>query len=189
MMNEGNLNAQGERSSWSVKEEDIADELSALMGVSDADVDHLTALHDAAREQARPMTDEFYDRLLDHENTKEYFEGKSMDRLHSMIGDWFVELFSGEYGTEYVKDRLKIGHIHVKIGLPVRYPLAMMDVVRKHGEVVTKQSDNPEAAKNAFNKVMALDVAIFYQAYEDNQLKHLSELVGGERLARRLLMG
>lgn len=189
MMNGEDLNAQGQRASWSVKQEDVAEELTELMGVSDADVEHLTALHDRAREQARPMTDEFYERLFDHENTKEYFEGHDMDRLHSMIGDWFVELFSGEYDTEYVKDRLQIGHIHVKIGLPVRYPLAMMDVVRKHGEVVTKQSDHPEEAKEAFNKVMALDVAIFYQAYEDNQLKHLSELVGGERLARRLLMG
>ena len=189
MMNGGDLNAQGERKSWAVKQEDIAEELNALMGVSDADVELLTALHDTAREQARPMTDEFYERLFDHENTKEYFEGHSMDRLHSMIGDWFVELFSGEYGTEYVKDRLKIGQIHVKIGLPVRYPLAMMDVIRKHGEIVTDQSDSPEEAKEAFNKVMSLDVAIFYQAYEDNQLEHLAELVGGERLARRLLMG
>lgn len=183
------MQANMERSSWSVKNEEVAEELSALMGVSDEDVGHLTALEDAAREQARPMTDDFYDRLFDHENTKEYFEGHSMDRLHGMIGDWFVELFGGDYGADYVQDRLKIGHIHVKIGLPVRYPIAMMDVVGKHGEIVTAQSDNPEAAKEAFKKIMALDVAVFYQAYEDNQLKHLSELVGGERLARRLLMG
>lgn len=41
----------------------------------------------------------------------------------------------------------------------------------------------------AFRKVLALDVAVFNQAYEDNQLQHLSELVGGERLARLLLSG
>lgn len=35
--------------------------------------------------------------------------------------------------------------------------------------------------------MLALDVAIFNQAYEDYQLRHLAELVGGERLARRLL--
>lgn len=189
MMNGGDLTGQGERASWSVKHEEVAEELTALMNVSDEDVAHLKALHGAAQDQARSMTDEFYERLFDHDNTKEYFEGHDMSRLHSMIGDWFAELFSGEYGPEYVKDRLQIGKIHVQIGLPVRYPIAMMDVVGKHGEVVTKQSDAPQKAKEAFNKVMALDVAIFYQAYEDNQLKHLSELVGGERLARRLLMG
>jgi hypothetical protein len=57
------------------------------------------------------------------------------------------------------------------------------------GEQVARQSNQPEAALTAFHKVLALDVAIFNQAYEDNQLRHLAELVGGERLARRLLTG
>jgi hypothetical protein len=34
---------------------------------------------------------------------------------------------------------------------------------------------------------LALDIAVFNQAYEDTQLKHLAEMVGNERLARRLL--
>jgi hypothetical protein len=65
----------------------------------------------------------------------------------------------------------------------------MIDIVSEHGEAIAETSDDPDAAKAAFRKVLALDVAIFNQAYEDNQLKHLSDLVGGERLARRLLMG
>jgi hypothetical protein len=36
---------------------------------------------------------------------------------------------------------------------------------------------------------MSLDIAVFNQAYEDRQLEHLADLVGGERLARRLLTG
>lgn len=32
-----------------------------------------------------------------------------------------------------------------------------------------------------------LDVGIFNQSYEDNQLHHLADLVGGERIARLLL--
>jgi hypothetical protein len=53
---------------------------------------------------------------------------------------------------------------------------------------VAKSSD-PETAKEAFRKVMSLDIAVFNQAYEDRQLEHLADLVGGERLARRLLTG
>ena len=44
-------------------------------------------------------------------------------------------------------------------------------------------------ARAAFRKVLALDVAVFNQAYEDNQIEHLAELVGGKRLARLLLTG
>jgi len=81
------------------------------------------------------------------------------------------------------------GRVHVRIGLPVRYPLAMLDVVMKFGEQVARQSTHPEAAVAAFRKVLALDIGIFNQAYENNQLLHLAEMVGGERLARRLLTG
>jgi hypothetical protein len=65
----------------------------------------------------------------------------------------------------------------------------MLDVVMPFGEQVARTSPEPERATAAFRKVLALDVAIFNQAYEHEQLKHLADLVGGERLARRLLTG
>ena len=36
--------------------------------------------------------------------------------------------------------------------------------------------------------MLALDIAAFSQAYEESQLWHLSDIMGNERLARRLLM-
>ncbi len=182
-------NAKQERGSWSVKDEAIHQELAELMHLSDDEKSALASLHDEASGRAREMTEDFYARLFAHENTKEYFAEADMDRLHSMIGDWYADLFSGTYDADYVKHRLGIGQIHVKIGLPVRYPLSMLDVVQEHGESVCANADDEELAQKAFRKVLALDIAIFNQAYEDNQLKHLAELVGGERLARRLLMG
>lgn len=178
-----------ERKSWSVKDEAIHDDLVDLMGLSAEEEKLLGELHEQAVQNARAMTEDFYQRLFAHENTKEYFEGQDMERLHGMIGSWFGDLFSGKYDSAYVQQRLNIGHIHVRIGLPVRYPIAMLDIIGKHGEQIA--STSPESAKAiaAFRKVMALDVAIFNQAYEDNQLKHLVELVGNERLARRLLQG
>jgi hypothetical protein len=178
-----------ERKSWKVKGDDILHELVALMDLSVEEKAALGALSGAAREAAPAMTRMFYDRLFKHENTTEYFQGVSMDRLHSMVADWFVELFNGTYDEEYAKKRLGIGKIHVKIGLPVRYPLAMLDVVMPFGEQIVAKSAQPAVAATAFRKVLSLDVAIFNQAYEDNQLDHLAELVGGERLARLLLAG
>lgn len=179
----------GQRSSWSVKDEDIHDELSEMMELTAAEKDLLVDLQAPAEAQADALTDDFYGRLLTHENTAEYFEGEDMDERHAMIADWFVDLFNGSYDAEYVAQRLKIGHIHVRIGLPVRYPLSMIDVIMQHGEEVVAESPEPKKAKKAFQKVMSLDIAVFNQAYEDRQLEHLAELVGGERLARRLLVG
>lgn len=177
------------RASWQIKQEAILDELLRLMDVTPAEQALLAQLRPKAAEIAPTMTKEFYARLFAHDQTSEYLQGAAMDRLHSMVGEWFQELFGGVYDADYARKRLKIGQIHVRVGLPVRYPLAMLDVVGRHGELVARQSGQPEQAVAAFRKVLALDIAVFNQAYEDNQLHYLADLVGGERLARLLLTG
>lgn len=176
-----------DRGSWHVKDEAMLVELINLMDLSVNEAALLQALAPQAASMAPQMTAAFYERLFKHQNTAEYLQGVSMERLHSMVAQWFAEIFCGAYDAEYARRRMAIGQIHVRVGLPVRYPLAMLDVVMPFGEMVAQQSSTPAQAVNAFRKVLSLDVAIFNQAYEDNQLKHLSELVGGERLARRLL--
>lgn len=178
-----------DRSSWAVKDQQILTELITLMGVTAEEKAALAAIKPAAEQIAPELTKDFYDRLLAHPNTREYLEGTNIDRLHSMTGQWFAELFTGDYDEEYARKRLTIGEIHVRIGLPVRYPLAMIDLIAKYGEQVAQGAADPDLTVTAFRKVLALDVAVFNQAYEDNQLAHLSELVGGERLARLLLSG
>lgn len=178
-----------ERRSWQVKDEATLAELIVLMNLTAAEAAVMKEMQGAARAAAPDMTKAFYERLFAHEPTAEYLQGVSMDRLHGMVQNWFTELFGGQYDADYARRRMTIGQIHVKIGLPVRYPLAMLDVVMPFGEKVVAEHPQPALAAQAFRKVLALDVAIFNQAYEDNQLRHLAELVGGERLARRLLTG
>lgn len=178
-----------DRSSWQVKDEATLAELVSLMNLSTEEQTLLGSLANQAEAAAPKMTEAFYARLFAHDNTAEYLKDVSIDRLHTMVSQWFTELFSGKYDTDYAKRRMTIGQIHVRIGLPVRYPLAMLDVVMPFGEAITQESADPAKAVTAFRKVLALDIAIFNQSYEDNQLHHLSDLVGGERLARRLLSG
>lgn len=183
------MHSELSRSSWAIKDEAVLAELMSLMDLHPTDTALLKDLHPYARTVAPKMAQAFYTRLLARSETSEYFIGKSMAALHGTISDWFVDLFSGMYDTEYARKRLQIGFIHVKIGLPVRYPLAMMDVILEYGQQIVSHSSSPTQALRAFHKVLALDIAIFNQAYEDNQLKHLAELVGGERLARIVLAG
>ncbi len=178
-----------ERSSWQIQNEAVLGELIDLMNLHADEQRLLGELSSTATAVAPAMTEAFYARLFAHPHTAEYLQGVHQDRLHSMLQQWFIALFCGTYDEAYARSRMSIGQIHVRIGLPVRYPLAMLDVVMPFGEQVARQSSQPEAALKAFHKVLALDVAIFNQAYEDNQLRHLAELVGGERLARRLLLG
>lgn len=172
-----------EKLSWAIKDEAVLKDLVTLMNFSDDEKTALAALKDKAQASTDALADDFYGRLLTHAPTAEYLEGM-VDHLKEKLGNWFVDLFSGSYDETYVRSRLQIGKTHVRIGLPVRYPLATMDVMLKHGHAVV--GDDPQA-QAAFTKLLALDIAIFNQAYEDTQLKHLAEMVGNERLARRLL--
>jgi hypothetical protein len=176
-----------DRKSWEVTDQSVAGELIAIMGVADSEAKALAALAADAKTAAASMVDEFYARLNSHANTAEYLEGASSERLRGMVTAWWNDIFSGNYDANYAQKRIEIGHVHVRIGLPVRYPLAMLDIIMQHGIKVAEKGG--ETAKTAFQKILALDIAIFNQAYENHQLKHLSELIGSERLARRLLAG
>ncbi len=175
--------------SWEIKDDNVCTELLALMGITNSETQILQALQPEAKKVSASMAAEFHGRLTSHDNTKEFFANADVAHVSSLVARWFEELFSGEYDAAYAKKRILIGQTHVRIGLPVRYPLAMLDIVTTWGAKVTATASDPVQADTAFKKVLALDVAIFSQAYEDNQLKHLSELVGGEPLARRLLAG
>lgn len=172
---------------WQLTDTAVLAELRDLMGITPAIAARLAALSEAAHAATPQLAEAFYARLMEHEETAEYLRQTSLEARHRTIGQWFVDLFSGNYDDEYVAKRIMIGKVHVRIGLPVRYPLAMIDVVTRFGEQVALQSPAPALAFDAFRKVLALDVAIFNQAYETEHLHHLAELVGGERLARRLL--
>lgn len=175
-----------DRKSWTIKDEAILDDLVQLMKITDDEKSILVAVKGEAEDIAPKMIDAFYERLVAHPNTAEYLDGM-VDHLRTTLHNWFVQIFSGNYDKAYVDSRLQIGRVHVRIGLPVRYPLAMMDVMLEFGEEAASHTSEPEKAKAAFRKLLALDIAIFNQAYENTQLNHLSEMVGNERLARRLL--
>lgn len=176
-------------SAWQLTDTAVLAELRELMALTDADTALLASMHEAARAVVPQLAEAFYVRLMRHPLTADYLANTSLEARHSTISQWFLDLFSGNYDDQYVAKRIVIGKVHVRIGLPVRYPLAMLDVVLEYGEQVARQNAQPAQALAAFRKLLALDVAVFNQAYEDNQIEHLAELVGGKRLARLLLTG
>jgi len=172
------------RKSWEIKEDLIVGELMQLLKITPKECMILKSLQSEAQSVSLDLVDDYYARLMEHEETNEYIT--NLTALKSTLAKWFTELFCGNYDRHYALDRLRIGMAHVRIGLPVRYPLAMFAILARYGEMVTKGKG--EEATEAFRKVLALDVATFTQAYDNTQLNHLSDLIGGsEPLARRLL--
>ncbi|GEM_PF-402905 len=174
------------RQSWDIKGPDVVAELVDWLKLTDADCRLLAGLHEQARAASEAFAQEFCGRILSSEVTREYAAPYPAEALIGTLAGWFTDLFSGVYDLDYAQARFRIGQVHVRLGLPVRYPIAMFDLVSRHGEQVASQAG--PAGVEAFRKVLALDIAAFSQAYEESQLWHLSDIMGNERLARRLLM-
>ncbi|WP_309398613.1 protoglobin domain-containing protein [Cerasicoccus maritimus] len=178
-----------DRAAWKITSDETCAELIEILELSDEECQSLAALKPEAEKIALSMSEDFHARLLKFDNTKEYFEGIDVKVIDRALADWFIDLFTGVYDETYAKKRIKIGEVHFKIGLPVRYPLAMLDIVQEHSQKLLDASADPVVANRAFRKILSLDISVFNQAYENEQLKNLAEMVGGTRLARRLLTG
>ena len=134
-----------DRQSWHIKEEAILDDLIALMDLSSDEKAILAALKPQAEAVSPHLADAFYSRLQAHAPTAEYITERIEDRKMT-LKNWGLQQIEGDYGNDYVQSRLKIGWVHVRIGLPVRYPLAMMDVIIHLGKEVARQSARRDKA-------------------------------------------
>lgn len=181
------------RKAWDIQQHEIATELAQIVEFTDRHKQLLVALRPVGESHREGIIEAFKVRLYGNEQTKEFLDALTPERgaeVFRMVGEWWMDYFSGDYDQAFTSRRLAIGHIHARIGLPLRYPLAMIETIADFGDRVSEQSESPKEALAAFRKVMALDVAIFNQAFENKQLDHLSNIIGGEeRLARRLLTG
>lgn len=176
---------QDNRKSWEVKDEAIVRELHELVALSAEERAQLEALQPAARQAAPQLAEDISNRLVSHELSREFIDDPA--KLRAALEAWFVGLFDGRYDEVHARQRLGAGDLPARIGMPVRYPLAMLDLISGHGEQVAATAGG--AAVQAFRKVLAIDLATLGQACENNRLCLVAEVTGSERLARRLLSG
>ncbi|HZU96276.1 MAG TPA: protoglobin domain-containing protein [Planctomycetota bacterium] len=88
------------------------------------DVAKLQSLKPLAQRYATPMIEDLYRLFLAHDPTKAFFrDPKSLERVKQLQKEYFIGLTEGEYGTDYVERRLKIGAVHERIKLVVKWYL------------------------------------------------------------------
>lgn len=81
------------------------------------DVDHLQSIHDQLESQRAEFTAAFYDYFLSFDELRALLPGEAIERLKKTQSAYFSSLTAGEYGEDYVHDRLRVGVAHQMIGL------------------------------------------------------------------------
>jgi diguanylate cyclase (GGDEF)-like protein/PAS domain S-box-containing protein len=90
----------------------------AFLEVTDDDVALLRQVHPLLQPYLPPVIAAFYRHLQSVPTLRELLaDPATLDRLHHLQGAYFQSLTAGEYGTEYVRHRLRVGLAHQRIGL------------------------------------------------------------------------
>jgi rsbT co-antagonist protein RsbR len=137
----------------------------------DSDVRRLEGMYNLTQESVDSVIEAFYEHLLSFDETAAFFrDPRVLEYVKGRQKQYFIRLTQGDYGQEYVDDRLELGTVHEKIGLPVRSFLGMYAFYLRQiaAHLLDEYSDRPEQAFEAFHSLMKLlffDIGLAVDTY------------------------
>ncbi len=165
------------------KPETFFEEMRRYVGFSEDDARSLQAVGARMDPHLPAMSERFYDQITHHPEAVKVFTGgqEQIDRLKRTLQVYAQRLFHGPFDENYAAERYKIGVRHVLIGLPQRYMISAMGVVRTHlqeslGEVLHSQPAQLEATRLALDKILNVDLNMMCESYFQESIRHLREL-------------
>lgn len=157
-------------------------EMKKFLQFAQADIDNLVALSPVFEKHGGAITNGFYDTLAKFPATAALIEGR-VEALKKTHDAWMMELFSGDYGEAYFDRRVKIGMVHVGIGLPPYYVEAVMNHIRSEGQLAVHEERPEEAAQLIVSmlKILDLDLILINLAYAEERLDRVASFTGMSR--------
>lgn len=128
---------------------------------------------------------EFYNYIRHFEDSPKFLKDEEIIKRHQAgLKEWLMDLFSGEYGTHYLRELERIGFAHVKINLPAHYVNAAMHFVRQYclrileKEFCVDINECRYFAKSV-DKILDINLDILTSSYIEEEIKtyFLSERV------------
>jgi len=161
----------------------------AFLELGDADIQELTSINQLAKEYADPVIEAFYEHLMSFEETKVFFQNPELlERVKRAQKAYFYGLTQGTYDTAYIEDRLKIGAVHERIGLPIKAYLGMYNFYLRNvaNHLFDEYKATPGKALRAYLsllKVVFLDIGLAIDTY----INRREQLIGAQQEAMREL--
>lgn len=95
---------------------------------------------------------------------------ETLGRLKSAMRGYIIEMFSGLYDKEYVNKRLRVGKVHMRIGVSPKLYTTALSLLQTllNKEVSTIREGDPERAnqtKNALYKIFMFDIQLVFDTY------------------------
>lgn len=177
--------ASGEDGAIETARLDITDgelaQRKAFLELGDDDVANLTGINDLARRYADAVIEDFYRHLLSFEETRVFFDHSTLlQQVKGQQKEYFLRLTQGNYDLAYMRNRLRIGAVHERIGLPVKSYLGMYNFYLRAvaARLVEAYQKQPKRAWSAFLSLMKLtflDIGLAIDTYVASRERTIRE--------------
>jgi rsbT co-antagonist protein RsbR len=154
----------------------------AFYELTDEDFKRLTSLKSFAERWTHEITDGLYELIMGQPESRVFFPDQAtLTRVKKMQNGYFLGLFSGNYDLSYVRDRLRVGMVHERIGMP---PKLYLGAYRRylaliHARLLDHFKENEAEANQALGSIrkiiffdMALAIDTYIAAYLETMTRH-----------------
>jgi hypothetical protein len=166
---------------------EVYSQMREFVDFGPADEANLVALAPVFAKRGPAITDAFYETLGRYPTTSALLEGRvdSLKRTHQR---YLGELFAGDYGQTYFENRIKVGKVHVRVGLDPYFVEAVMSFLRTAGMLAIREelgnSPDTDAKIASYLRILDLDLLVINLAYGEERLTRLTKFTG---MSRKLL--
>lgn len=169
-------------------------EVVDYVGFTPADGQRLAAFLPRAEPHFVGIAEHFYERILAHDQAHAAITGgpEQIERLKQTLIVWMRSGLAGPHDDEFCQRRARIGHMHVRIGLPQRYMITAMNVMRLdfrrvvESELAASSIVELQALNDSLDRLFDLELAIMLETYKleaDDRLRRRERLATIGQLA------
>ena len=139
--------------------------------ITHEDFKRLTDLRSFADRWTHEITEGLYELIMKHPESRTFFpDDATLARVKKMQNAYFLHLFSGVYDMNYVRDRLRVGAAHERIGMP---PRLYLGAYRRYLALIHERlrdhfkGNEAESAKalSSIRKIIFFDMALAIDTY------------------------
>jgi uncharacterized membrane protein (DUF373 family) len=152
------------------------EELKRQYYFTDVDAARLRELLSLAERNQHTLVEEFYQYILSQPETAAILaKSSTREKMGEFHRIWFMSLFHGVYDAGFFSNILRVGHAHVRVGLPVSFVNASMHRVRHFLHHLIHDNftnhDDRRDYRESVDKILDMNLSVMTSSYHDEEMK------------------
>ncbi|MDE5053365.1 globin-coupled sensor protein [Niallia taxi] len=153
-----------------------------MIGLTSEDLIQIKRMHPFVLQHIDAIVDRFYKNLENEPSLLRIInDNSSIERLKKTLRTHICEMFPGEVNSQFIEKRIRIAHVHVRIGLQTKwYMCAFQDLLLSLLAIIEEHFPNKESHMpmiRAVSKILNLEQQLVLEAYdaESARIKEAAE--------------